>query len=394
MVTINNNSDAKSPVDGICKILKEVCGNGDIQLHAPIFNGQELQYLKRCLDTTYVSSVGEYVNQFEKEIAKYTDTQYAVALVNGTSALHLALLLARVGSGDEVLVPSLTFIATANAVKYCGASPHFVDVDEETLGISPVALRDWLGFTAEVINGHCVNKRTQKRIRAIIPMHAFGHPADMQGILSVAADYKLKVIEDAAEALGSKYYGKHVGSFGDMGVFSFNGNKIITTGGGGAIVTNNAELAQRARHMSTTAKKSHPWKFEHTEVAYNYRLPNINAALGCAQLEQLPTFIRSKRELFTLYQHRFNALGGLSIKAEPKNCNSNYWLQTLILEPQNTSYRDEIIQKTNEIGLMTRPAWSLLHRHPFYDKCPKAELSVSEKIESQIISIPSSANIS
>jgi perosamine synthetase len=390
---ILNNTDTQSFVEGVCKALKEVCGDGDIQLHAPIFNGRELQYLKGCLDTTFVSSVGEYVNQFEREITRYTDTKYAVALVNGTSALHLALLLAEVNSRDEVLIPSLTFIATANAVSYCGASPHFIDIEEDTLGISSVALRDWLEYTAELRNGQCFNKRTQKRIRAIIPMHVFGHPADMEGILSVAFDYKLKVIEDAAEAFGSKYHGRYTGSFGDMGVLSFNGNKIITTGGGGAIVTSNSELAKRAKHMSTTAKKPHPWKFEHTEVAYNYRLPNINAALGCAQLEQLPAFIRSKRELFRLYQKHFNKLEGLSIKAEPKNCESNYWLQTLILAPQNTSYRDEIIEKTNEIGLMTRPVWSLLHRHPFYEGFPKSNLSVSEKVESQLISIPSSANI-
>lgn len=266
----------------IVNALRGVLGSGPVGLHEPRFDGNERRYLQECIDSTFVSSVWRFVDRFEADLANYTGARHAVAVVNGTAALHVALLLAGVEAGDEVIVPALTFVATANAVRYCGATPHFADSEERTLGLDPGALRDWLRQTAEMQGGGCINRHTGRRIRAVAPMHTFGHPCDLDGLLAVAHDYGLALVEDAAESLGSWIHERHTGTFGQLGTLSFNGNKIITTGGGGAILTNDSELARRAKHLTTTAKKPHRWEYVHDEVGFNYRMPNVNAALGCA----------------------------------------------------------------------------------------------------------------
>ncbi|HSI94520.1 MAG: LegC family aminotransferase, partial [Methylophilaceae bacterium] len=342
-------------------------------------------------DSTFVSSVGRYVDRFEADLAAFTGARHAVAVVNGTAALHVALQLAGVQEGDEVLVPALTFVATANAVAYCGAIPHFVDSEERSLGLDPLALREYLRATTELRDGHCVNLATGRVIRAVIPMHAFGHPLDIEGVLALARDFRLEVVEDATESLGSTVHGQHTGTFGRMGVLSFNGNKVITTGGGGAILTDDPELAKHAKHLTTTAKVPHRWAYVHDETGYNYRLPNINAALGCAQLEQLSGFVESKRRLYQRYQAAFADITEARILAEPEGCRSNYWLQTLLLEKSAADLRDELLQATNDAGLMTRPVWELMSRLPPYLACPSMELPVAESLERRVVNLPSSA---
>jgi perosamine synthetase len=295
----------------IVNALRTVVGNGPLALHEPRFNGNEWSYLKECLDSTFVSSVGKFVDRFEDDLAKFTGAKRAVAVVNGTAALHVALRLAGVRAGDEVLLPALTFIATANAVAYCQATPHFVDSEERSLGMDAVALREYLSTITEIRGGQCVNRSTGQVIRAMVPMHTFGHPVDIEALLALSQDFHLHLIEDAAESLGSSVGGQHTGTFGLMGTLSFNGNKTITTGGGGAILTNDVELGKRVKHITTTAKLPHRWNFVHDEVGYNYRLPNLNAALGCAQLEQLPGFLRDKRRLFKQYQAAFSNVPGV-----------------------------------------------------------------------------------
>jgi perosamine synthetase len=373
--------------------IRTVLGEGTALLHEPRFRGNELAYLKECIDSTYVSSVGKFVDRFEAELAEFTGAGYAVAVVNGTAALHIALHLAGVKEGDEVLLPSLTFIATANAVAYCNAIPHFVDSSEKTLGIDPEALRDYLKSITEMRAGLCINKSSGRVIRAIVPMHAFGHPVDMRQLLSVTDDFNILVIEDAAESLGSTIGERHTGTFGLMGTLSFNGNKTITTGGGGAILTSDKEIAVRAKHLTTTAKVPHRWNFVHDEIAYNYRLPNLNAALGCAQLEQMPAFLVEKRNLFNAYLKAFSTIEGISLFSEPEGCTSNYWLQTLLLDKDTIAQRDAILTATNDVGLMTRPAWTLMHYLPIYQKCPRAPLPVAERLEKRLINIPSSAGL-
>lgn len=373
--------------------IAEVVGAGPVSLHEPRFAGNEWIYVKECLDSTFVSSVGEFVDRFEAELAEFTGAKHAVAVVNGTAALHIALLLAGVRSGDEVLIPALTFVATANAVAYCGAIPHFVDSEERTLGLDPVRLRDHLQSTTEIRAGQCVNLSTGRVIRALVPMHTFGHPVDIDGVIAVARDFHLVLIEDAAESLGSYYQGRHTGTFGAMGTLSFNGNKTITTGGGGAILINDTEVAKRAKHLTTTAKIPHRWEYRHDEIGYNYRLPNINAALGCAQLEQLPTFLTAKRRLFEKYRASFSGILHAKLVAEPRGCQSNYWLQTLMLDRIAASLRDEILLLTNEAGLMTRPAWTLLHRLAPYSACPRMDLDIAESLEERLINLPSSAHL-
>lgn len=373
--------------------IRSVLGPAPALLHEPRFRGNELVYLKECIDSTYVSSVGKFVDRFEAELAGYTGAAYAVAVVNGTAALHIALLLAGVQPGDEVLLPSLTFVATANAVAYCNATPHFIDSCDVTLGVDPAALRDYLGQVTEMRAGNCVNKASGKVIRAVVPMHAFGHPIDMEGLLAVSQDFNILVVEDAAESLGSFIGDQHTGTFGLMGTLSFNGNKTITTGGGGAILTNDKQLALRAKHLTTTAKVPHRWNFVHDEIAYNYRLPNLNAALGCAQLEQLPAFLSEKRCLFEAYRQAFATVDGVSLVAEPHGCTSNYWLQTLLLDEAVMAQRDTILAATNDAGLMTRPAWTLMHKLPIYAGSPQAPLPVAELLEQRLLNIPSSAGL-
>ena len=375
----------------IVAAIRTVVGQQAAALHEPCFAGNEWRYLKECLDSTFVSSVGKYVERFEAELARYTGARHAVAVVNGTAALHVALQLAGVTPNDEVLLPALTFVATANAVAYCGAVPHLADSEERTLGLDPRALREYLRRAAEVRNHQCVNRASGRIIRALVPMHAFGHPVDIDGLLAVARDFHLALVEDAAESLGSSVAGRHTGTFGLMGTLSFNGNKTVTTGGGGAILTDVGPLAARARHLTTTAKVPHRWEYRHDEIGYNYRMPNLNAALGCAQLEQLPGFLEAKRRLFVQYQAAFAQVSGLRLVAEPAGCRSNYWLQTLLLDEANATERDRVLAAGNDAGLLIRPAWTLLHRLPAYAGCPRMPLPVAESLERRLINLPSSA---
>lgn len=378
-------------VNDILSAIRSVVKSESVVLHEPSFQGNEWLYVKECLDTTFVSSVGKFVDRFEKDLAEYTGAKYAVAVTNGTAAMHVALLLAGVKQGDEVLVPALTFVATANAVSYCGALSHFVDSEERTLGIDPYALRAYLSDITELRNGVCVNCESERVVRALVPVHVFGHPADLDGLLAVAHDFHLALVEDAAESLGSCYHGKHTGTFGLLGTLSFNGNKTITTGGGGAILTDNAELARHAKHLTTTAKVPHRWEYVHDEIGYNYRLPNINSAFGCAQLEQLPGFLKSKRRLYGCYREAFADLPQVHLMAEPEGCHSNYWLQTLILDEAVVEQRDAILAATNNAGLMTRPSWTLMHKLKPFRHCPRMELPVAESLERRLINLPSSA---
>jgi perosamine synthetase len=371
--------------------IRAAIGAQPAALHEPWFAGNEWMYLKECLDSTFVSSVGKFVDRFEADLAAYTGAKHAIAVMNGTAALHVALQLGGVRQGDEVLVPALTFIATANAISYCNAMPHFVDSEEESFGVDPEALRAYLISHTEMHAGQCINKATGRVIRAIVPMHTFGHPSRLDGLLAIVHDFNLAMIEDAAESLGSYYCGSHAGTFGRLGTLSFNGNKIITTGGGGAILTNDNALAARAKHLTTTAKLPHAWHYVHDEVGYNYRLPNLNAALGCAQLEQMPRFIAAKRTLFERYNTEFWNLRGIKLVREPANCQSNYWLQTLILDKEQTEMQAPLLSTLNEAGYTSRPAWTLMHHLAPYRCCPRMNLDVAESLAIRLINIPSSA---
>jgi len=386
-------SDGELLASQVTEAIRSVVGAGTKALHEPTFSGNEWEYLKECLDSTFVSSVGIFVDRFEHDLAQYTGAKYAVATVNGTAALHIALKLAGVIQNDEVLIPALTFVATANAVTYCNAIPHFVDSEENTLGIDVAKLHRYLFDHTKIVDGQCVNTLTGAIIRAVVPMHAFGHPVDMDVLKDLASEFKLVVVEDAAESLGSTYKGKHTGTLGKLGVLSFNGNKTITTGGGGAILTNNPELARQAKHLTTTAKLPHAWEYRHDEVGYNYRMPNINAALGCAQLEQLPQLLESKRQLFSRYQVAFNKVDGVHLMSEPNGCSSNYWLQTIILNADKSRYRDAVLEATNKAGLMTRPSWVLMNELAQLSNMPGMDLSGARSLNERVINIPSSANL-
>ncbi len=378
----------------VVEALRSVIGQGTVSLHEPEFSGNEWAYVKECLDTGWVSSVGKFVDSFEGMLADYTGVKHAVATVNGTAALHVCLKLAGVERDEEVLVPALTFVATANAVSYCGAIPHFVDSSEITLGIDPEKLKPYLKEIAEIRNEGCFNRKTGRRIRAVVPMHTFGHPVDLDPLSELCEEYRLVLVEDAAESLGSYYKGRHTGNVGRISALSFNGNKVITTGGGGAILTNDPDLAKLAKHVTTTAKIPHRWSFSHDMVGYNYRLPNINAALGCAQLERLPDFIESKRRLAEHYSRAFLGIEGIRFFAEPPFAKSNYWLNVLLLEKEQAGKRDELLEATNSIGIMTRPSWTLMHRLEMYGHCPRMDdLSVAEDLEVRLINIPSSSRL-
>lgn len=368
-------------------------GHGFVPLHEPTFAGNEWLYVKECLDTGWVSSVGKFVDRFEEDLAAYTGVKRAVAVVNGTAALHVCLLLAGVKAEDEVLMPALTFIATANAVSYCGAIPHFIDSEESTLGVDPRKLAIYLEEITEQRGDGCYNRLTGRRIRAIVPMHAFGHPVDLDPLLEVCQRFNITLIEDAAESLGSFYKGRHTGQFGKLSALSFNGNKVITTGGGGAILTNDEELGRRAKHLTTTAKVPHRWEFNHDMVGYNYRLPNLNAALGCAQLEQLPNFLAAKRALAERFRQAFSEIPGIRFFSEPANSRSNYWLNTLLLDDGCADRRDALLEATSAVGIMTRPAWTLMHKLTMFAGCPRMDLPVAESLERRLINIPSSANL-
>ena len=366
-------------------------GTAPIGLHEPLFRGNEWAYVKECLDSGWVSSVGKFVDRFEADLAAYTRARYAVAVVNGTSALHVNLMLAGVEQGDEVLVPALTFVATANAVSYCGAIPHFVDSEVQTLGLDPLKLGEYLNTNADMRQDGCYNRTTGRRIKAVIPMHAFGHPMDLDPLLDICKKFKIVLIEDAAESLGSTYKGKHTGTIGQSAALSFNGNKTITTGGGGAVLTNNEMIARAAKHLTTTAKLPHKWEFTHDRIGYNYRMPNINAALGCAQLEQLPGFLEKKRALADRYQAAFAGVSGVSVVSEPAFARSNYWLNVILLDDAISSRRDALLQRFHAEGIMARPAWTLMHKLPMFRDCPRMDLSIAESIERRLINIPSSA---
>jgi perosamine synthetase len=373
--------------------IRAAVGPGPAVLHEPSFTGNEWLYLKECLDSTFVSSVGKFVDRFELDLACYTGAKHAVAVVNGTAALHIALKLAGVQDGDEVLIPAFTFVATANAVTYCAATPHFVDSETRTLGVDAGKLRDYLASHTEQRAGQCVNRVSGQVIRALVPMHTFGHPVDLDGLLALARDFNLALVEDAAESLGSTYHGQHTGTFGLLGTLSFNGNKTITTGGGGAILTNDEALARHAKHLTTTARLPHAWEYRHDEIGYNYRLPNLNAALGCAQLEQLSAMLTAKRALFQRYQTAFAPVQGVTLMTEPEHCQSNYWLQTLLLDKDYAEQRDQVLAATNAATYMTRPAWILMHELPQFKDCPRMDLTMALSLSKRLINIPSSSSL-
>ncbi|MDC8758888.1 LegC family aminotransferase [Janthinobacterium fluminis] len=377
----------------ITERVRRVTATAKVALHEPCFRGRELAYVTECIETGWVSSVGSYVDRFERDLAAYTGAKHAVVVSNGTSGLQIALQLVGVEAGDEVLIPALSFVATANAVRHCGAQPHFVDSDEASLGIGIAALAEHLGQVAEVLAGVCRNKRTGRRIAAVVPMHTFGHPVDMPALLELAARYHIEVVEDAAESLGSTIGGRHTGTFGRCSMLSFNGNKIVTTGGGGAILTDDAALAKRAKHLSTTAKMPHAWAFYHDEVAYNYRMPNLNAALGCAQLEQIDGFLDAKRELTQRYLEAFSDLPHVRLFTERPGTRANYWLQTLLIAPELAEQRDAILAATNGAGQMTRPVWELLSTLPMYRDCASMATPVAQDLARRIINLPSSPQL-
>ncbi|WJW74588.1 LegC family aminotransferase [Thiohalobacter sp. IOR34] len=368
-------------------------GERPVALHAPQFEGHEWDYLKDCLDTGWVSTAGGYVERFEQALCEATGIGQAIAVVNGTAALHLACRLAGVAPGDEVLLPSLTFVATANAVSYCGAMPHLVEVSPDTLGVDPAALAAHLEDIAEMRDGVCHNRRSGRPLRALIVMHTFGHPVELDAVAAVCERYRITLIEDAAEALGSRYQERHVGHWGRLGILSFNGNKILTTGGGGAILTNDAQLADRARHLSTTARQPQGWNFFHDELGYNYRLPNINAALGCAQLEQLPERLAAKRALAGRYQAAFRDCPGARMIEEPADSRSNYWLNALCLDSADEALRDALLAACEARGIQARPLWTPMHRLPMYRDCPRMALGVTEDLARRIVCLPSSAHL-
>ncbi len=371
-------------------VLEEL--NAPPTLHQPLFVGHEWEYLKDCIDTGWVSSVGSYVDRIEQMLAEYTGAKRAVAVVNGTAALFIAMKLAGIEPGDEVLIPALTFVATANAVTYCGATPHFVDSEIATLGIDPAKLNHYLSDIADVGSDGTRNRFTAARIKAVVPMHTFGHPVDMDPLVELCSRWKLKLIEDAAESLGSFYKGRHTGTFGRIGTLSFNGNKIVTTGGGGALLFNNDAEANLAKHVTTTARRPHKWEYFHDMIGYNFRMPNLNAALGCAQLENLPGFLERKRELARQYLEAFKNVPGVKVMKEPSFAHSNYWLNVLMLDEGVAPQRDALLEATNASGIMARPAWVLMHHLPMYKNCPRMDLSVAESLEKRIVNIPSSVS--
>lgn len=368
--------------------IRDYYGTSDfIPLHAPVFSGNEKSYVTETIESTFVSSVGAFVDRFEHDMVVYTGSPRAVATVNGTAALHVGLILAGVKPGDLVITQPLTFVATCNAIAYCGAEPVFVDVDRHTLGLSPEALEVWLSENTRLdSDGLCRLNGDDKVVRACVPMHTFGHPVELDHLLRVCEQWGLALVEDAAESLGSLYKGRHTGTLGCVGTLSFNGNKIMTTGGGGMILCNE-ELGAHGKHLTTTAKKPHPYEYVHDEIGYNYRLPNLNAALGCAQLEQLEIFIASKRKLAS---HYAKVLEGSELQffQEPEGCRSNYWLNTVICESRTR--RDVLLKVTNDSGVMTRPIWQLMNHLPIYAHCRRGDLTNSEWLEARVINLPSS----
>lgn len=380
----------------ITNFIKDLYGNQDFTpLSVPVFIGNEKKYLNECIDTTFVSSVGKFVDRFEEEMARYTGAKKAVVCVSGTNALHMAMMLVGVERGDEVLTQALTFIATCNAISYIGAHPVFIDVDRETMGLSPVALKNWLEENAEVKNGVCYNKHTGHRVKACVPMHTFGHPCKIEDIGAVCQEYHLELVEDAAESIGSFYKGRHTGTFGKIGALSFNGNKTITTGGGGMLLFNDEDLGKLAKHLTTQAKVPHRWEFRHDHIGYNYRMPNINAALGCAQMEHLEEYVLNKRETAQRYkeffQNEVEVKDEVEFFTEPENCRSNYWLNVVILKDKEAQLK--FLQETNDNGVMTRPIWELMNRLPMFEHCEHDSLVNTIWFADRVVNIPSSVRM-
>ena len=362
-----------------------------VPLHAPLFIGNEKKYLEECIDTTFVSSVGKFVDRFEEDMAAYTGAKKAVVCVSGTNALHMAMMLAGVERDDEVLTQALTFIATCNAISYIGAHPVFIDVDMETLGLSPKAVQQWLAKNAELRNGVCYNKNSGRRVKACVPMHTFGHPMKIDELVAICKEWNIELVEDAAESIGSLYKGKHTGTFGKVGAISFNGNKTITTGGGGMLLFQDEELGKLAKHLTTQAKVPHRWAFVHDHIGYNYRMPNINAALGCAQLENIDRYVENKRETAAIYADYFKNIPEISFFTEPENCRSNYWLNVVILKDKNA--QQEFLEYTNDHGVMTRPVWELMNRLEMFKNCETDGLKNTQWLADRIVNIPSSVRL-
>lgn len=389
---MSEHIDVLSITDTLNSVLNT--GNNFVPLHEPEFSANSNIYVNDCIDSGWVSSVGSYVTQFEQQLEKFTGADYAIATNNGTSALHICLLMTNIKPGDEVLVPDLTFIATANAVHYCHATPHFIDVEPVSLGVDSQKLRDYLHTIGQSENGCLINKKTGNKIAALIVMHSFGHPAEMDSLIECCHEFGIKLIEDAAESLGSFYRHKHTGNFADVSALSFNGNKIITTGGGGAILTNNEKLAHLAKHLTTTAKIPDTIASEHDQTAFNYRIPNLNAALGVAQLEQLSRKLDQKRNLAQVYQKAFSAIANVTIFKEVPHCRSNYWLNLLLLDSPSVANRDSILLQTQKMGIMTRPAWGLMHNQSMHRHCPKMDnLDNAKALFASIICLPSSPQL-
>lgn len=381
-----------SIVEDVIAFIRSLFPEGDfIPLHEPRFIGKEKEYVNAAIDSTFVSSVGEFVNTFEKKICQYTGAKHAIATVNGTAALHMALIVAGVEPGDEVITQPLSFVATTNAIAYCSATPVFLDIDHDTLGLSPTALKNFLENETTLEGGVCRNRNSGNKISACVPMHTFGHPCRIERIVELCKQHNLALVEDAAESLGSTSNGKHTGTFGDFGIYSFNGNKTITCGGGGIIVTNNQEYATTCKHLTTTAKIPHPYLYEHDQVGYNFRLPNLNAALACAQMENLDLFLEDKRRLADSYRDFFASCDGINFVKEPDLCRSNYWLNAIILSDKKT--RDRFIVSSNKAGVMTRPAWKLLPLLPMYANCQTDGIKNALDLGERIINIPSSARL-
>lgn len=378
-------ADYKNTID----FIKSVYGNQEFTpLAVPMFIGNEKKYLEECIDTTFVSSVGKFVDRFEEDMARYTSAKKAVVCVSGTNALHMSLMLVGVENNDEVLTQALTFIATCNALSYIGAHPVFLDVDRSTMGLSPDAMKEWLTKNAEIRNGQCYNKNTGRRVKACIPMHTFGHPVRIEEMVALCEEYHIELVEDAAESIGSTYKGKHTGTFGKVGAISFNGNKTITTGGGGMMLFQDEELGALAKHITTQAKVPHRWEFRHDHIGYNYRMPNINAALGCAQLENLDRYIESKRQVAAEYEEYFNSIADIEFFVDSPNTFSNYWLNVIIMKDKEAQL--EFLQQTNDNGVMTRPIWELMNRLPMFEKCENDGLKNTIWFSDRAVNIPSS----
>ena len=365
--------------------------DGFVPLSVPVFKGNEKKYMEECIDSTFVSSVGKFVDRFEEMVAEYTGAKKAVVCVSGTNALHMAMMLVGVERDDEVLTQALTFIATCNAISYIGAHPVFIDVDRDTMGLSPKAVQSWLENNAELRNGECYNKTTGRRIKCCVPMHTFGHPVHIEELVEVCKNWNIELVEDAAESIGSFYKGKHTGTFGKVGAISFNGNKTITTGGGGMLLFNDEELARHAKHLTTQAKVPHRWEFRHDHIGYNYRMPNINAALGCAQMEHLEEYVLNKRETAAKYAEFFKGIEGVEFFEEPADCRANYWLNVVILRDKEAQLK--FLEYTNDNGVMTRPVWELMNRLPMFEHCQNDGLKNTIWFADRVVNIPSSVRL-